>query len=91
MEISLDQLVEQWLTMQEVRDQIPSLGANATIQHILSKKNAMSPMGFDPGTTVTTLLLPTELKEICTNTVSGDVYQPITVPITLGREAYRTC
>jgi hypothetical protein len=49
----------------------------------------MSPMGFNLGTSrMKATVLPTELKEISTNTVSRGSYEPTMVPITLGRGAF---
>ena len=49
----------------------------------------MSPMGFNLGTSrMKATVLPTELKEISTNTVSRGSYEPTMVPITLGRRAF---
>jgi hypothetical protein len=55
-----------------------------TEEHILSQKNAMSEMEFDPGTALQATALPTELRKISTNAVSRGGYEPTfctTVPI----------
>ena len=57
------------------------------VGHILSLKNAMSLEGFN--TRIPCIIsqsLPTELKEISTNTAESG-YEPTTGPITLGRGA----
>ena len=55
-----------------------------TVEHILSQKNAMSEMEFDPGTALQATVLPTELRKISTNAVSRGGYESTfctTVPI----------
>ena len=60
-----------------------------TVEHVLLPKNAMSPMGFDPGTSPFVRHRSTNwAKEISTNAVSRGGYESTTVPITLCREAF---
>ena len=60
--------------------------ACVTVERVLPLKNAMSPMGCDPGTSRIVRHRSTNwaYKEICTNAVSRGGYESTTVPIILG-------
>lgn len=60
-----------------------------TVGHILSLKFAISWWDLIPGPlALQAIILPTELKETSTYSVSREVYEPTTVPTTLGRGVY---
>ena len=61
--------------------------ASVTVEHVLPPKNAMSPVGFDPGTS---RIVSHHSTKISTNAVSRGGYEPTTVPITLGRSVLVT-
>lgn len=56
-------------------------------EKVITIVNAISQMGFDHRTLQFTVL-PTELNEISTNSVSGGGYEPTMVYITLGKGVY---
>jgi hypothetical protein len=65
------------------------LGANVTVEHILSPKNAMPTMGIDPGTSCLVSHHSTNwAKGISINSVSIVGYEPTTVPLSLGKGAF---
>lgn len=60
-----------------------------TVGHILSLKFAISWWDLIPRPlALQAIILPTELKETSTYSVSREVYEPTTVPTTLGRGVY---